>query len=298
MPAMVDPPAARLFEQLLRERGHTVHTGARAAEIVARPARGRGAAGERGGRAVPDVHHGRRGRPTWSSWRGRRSSGGRDYWWTPTNRRTSRPSMRRATRPRRRTCSRGSGSWWPSGLRLEPGTGSRPQHGRSTDDLRRLHGHEHDLVLGSPSPRSGFGRSPTPPTTHSQRAARGAAHISKTGLQGPDPGRSRSGRPRRQCRGRHPAQPHSDAPVLYRDPGATGAAPVSWGRILHDNRWPVGWRLPRSRAPESSRLLKRPICWTHPPDGCPARSGARWAYFQYAWTQPRWVPGFSAPPCA
>jgi len=34
MPAMVDPPAARLFEQLLRERGHAVHTGARAAEIV------------------------------------------------------------------------------------------------------------------------------------------------------------------------------------------------------------------------------------------------------------------------
>jgi NAD(P)H-nitrite reductase large subunit len=39
MPAMVDPPAARLFEQLLRERGHAVHTGARAAEIVGKAGR-------------------------------------------------------------------------------------------------------------------------------------------------------------------------------------------------------------------------------------------------------------------
>jgi NAD(P)H-nitrite reductase large subunit len=34
MPAMADPPAARLFEGLLRERGHGVRTGARAVEIV------------------------------------------------------------------------------------------------------------------------------------------------------------------------------------------------------------------------------------------------------------------------
>ncbi len=39
MPAMVDPPAARLFEQLLRERGHAVHTGTRAAEIVGKAGR-------------------------------------------------------------------------------------------------------------------------------------------------------------------------------------------------------------------------------------------------------------------
>ena len=39
MPGMVDPPAARLFEQLLRERGHAVHTGARAAEIVGKAGR-------------------------------------------------------------------------------------------------------------------------------------------------------------------------------------------------------------------------------------------------------------------
>ena len=39
MPAMVDPPAARLFEQLLREREHAVHTGARAAEIVGKAGR-------------------------------------------------------------------------------------------------------------------------------------------------------------------------------------------------------------------------------------------------------------------
>ena len=36
MPAMVDPPAARIFEALLRENGHAVCTGARAAEIVGR----------------------------------------------------------------------------------------------------------------------------------------------------------------------------------------------------------------------------------------------------------------------
>lgn len=34
MPAMADPPAARLFESLLRERGHGVRTGVRATEIV------------------------------------------------------------------------------------------------------------------------------------------------------------------------------------------------------------------------------------------------------------------------
>ena len=39
MPAMVDPPAARLFEQLLQERGHAVHTGTRAVEIVGKAGR-------------------------------------------------------------------------------------------------------------------------------------------------------------------------------------------------------------------------------------------------------------------
>jgi len=39
MPAMVDPPAARLFEQLLRDRGHAVHTGTRAVEIVGKAGR-------------------------------------------------------------------------------------------------------------------------------------------------------------------------------------------------------------------------------------------------------------------
>ena len=36
MPAMVDPPAARLFEDLVREKGHTVHTGMRAVEILSK----------------------------------------------------------------------------------------------------------------------------------------------------------------------------------------------------------------------------------------------------------------------
>ena len=39
MPAMVDPPAARLFEDLLREKGHTVRTGTRAAEIIGKAGR-------------------------------------------------------------------------------------------------------------------------------------------------------------------------------------------------------------------------------------------------------------------
>jgi NAD(P)H-nitrite reductase large subunit len=39
MPAMVDSSAARLFEGLLRERGHSVHTGTRAAAIVGRAGR-------------------------------------------------------------------------------------------------------------------------------------------------------------------------------------------------------------------------------------------------------------------
>jgi nitrite reductase (NADH) large subunit len=39
MPGMVDPTAARLFERLLRERGHAVHTGTRAVEIVGKAGR-------------------------------------------------------------------------------------------------------------------------------------------------------------------------------------------------------------------------------------------------------------------
>jgi NAD(P)H-nitrite reductase large subunit len=39
MPNMADPPAARLFEDLLREKGHTVRTGVRAAEVVAQDGR-------------------------------------------------------------------------------------------------------------------------------------------------------------------------------------------------------------------------------------------------------------------
>jgi nitrite reductase (NADH) large subunit len=39
MPAMVDPAAARLFEDLLRGQGHDVRTGTRAAEIVGRSGR-------------------------------------------------------------------------------------------------------------------------------------------------------------------------------------------------------------------------------------------------------------------
>jgi nitrite reductase (NADH) large subunit len=39
MPAMVDPTAARLFEELLRARGHTVHTGVRATEILGKAGR-------------------------------------------------------------------------------------------------------------------------------------------------------------------------------------------------------------------------------------------------------------------
>jgi NAD(P)H-nitrite reductase large subunit len=39
MPAMVDPPAARLFEDLLREQGHVVRTGIRATEIVGKAGR-------------------------------------------------------------------------------------------------------------------------------------------------------------------------------------------------------------------------------------------------------------------
>lgn len=39
MPTMVDAPAARLFEALLRERGHVVRTSTRAAEIVGRAGR-------------------------------------------------------------------------------------------------------------------------------------------------------------------------------------------------------------------------------------------------------------------
>lgn len=39
MPAMVDPVAARLFEELLREKGHAVHTGVRAAELVGKAGR-------------------------------------------------------------------------------------------------------------------------------------------------------------------------------------------------------------------------------------------------------------------
>jgi NAD(P)H-nitrite reductase large subunit len=39
MPAMVDPVAARLFEELLREKGHTVCTGVRAAELVGKAGR-------------------------------------------------------------------------------------------------------------------------------------------------------------------------------------------------------------------------------------------------------------------
>lgn len=42
MPAMVDPPAARLFEDLLREQGHTVRTGRRVVEIVGRAGRAAG----------------------------------------------------------------------------------------------------------------------------------------------------------------------------------------------------------------------------------------------------------------
>jgi NAD(P)H-nitrite reductase large subunit len=48
MPAMVDPPAARLFEHLLRERGHAVHTGTRAAEIVGKAGRVKGVRLENG----------------------------------------------------------------------------------------------------------------------------------------------------------------------------------------------------------------------------------------------------------
>jgi len=39
MPAMVDPTAARLFEDLLREKGHTVRTGMRASEILGKAGR-------------------------------------------------------------------------------------------------------------------------------------------------------------------------------------------------------------------------------------------------------------------
>jgi NAD(P)H-nitrite reductase large subunit len=39
MPTMVDPPAARIFEGLWREKGHTVRTGTRAAEIVGKAGR-------------------------------------------------------------------------------------------------------------------------------------------------------------------------------------------------------------------------------------------------------------------
>jgi len=39
MPAMVDPPAARLFEDLLRDKGHTVRTGTRAAELSGKAGR-------------------------------------------------------------------------------------------------------------------------------------------------------------------------------------------------------------------------------------------------------------------
>ena len=39
MPTMVDPAAARLFEDLLREAGHTVRTGVQAAEIVGKAGR-------------------------------------------------------------------------------------------------------------------------------------------------------------------------------------------------------------------------------------------------------------------
>ncbi len=39
MPAMVDPPAAKIFEDLLREQGHTVVTGVRATEILGKAGR-------------------------------------------------------------------------------------------------------------------------------------------------------------------------------------------------------------------------------------------------------------------
>lgn len=39
MPAMVDPTGAKLFEDLLREQGHSVHTGVRATEILGRAGR-------------------------------------------------------------------------------------------------------------------------------------------------------------------------------------------------------------------------------------------------------------------
>jgi len=52
MPAMVDPPAARLFEDLLREKGHTVRTGTRAAEINGKAGRVTGVRLE-GGEVLP-----------------------------------------------------------------------------------------------------------------------------------------------------------------------------------------------------------------------------------------------------
>lgn len=39
MPAMVDPTGAKLFEDLLREQGHSVHTGVRATEILGKAGR-------------------------------------------------------------------------------------------------------------------------------------------------------------------------------------------------------------------------------------------------------------------
>jgi NAD(P)H-nitrite reductase large subunit len=48
MPAMVDPPAARLFEQLLRDQGHAVHTGTRVVEVVGKAGRVTGARLETG----------------------------------------------------------------------------------------------------------------------------------------------------------------------------------------------------------------------------------------------------------
>jgi nitrite reductase (NADH) large subunit len=52
MPAMVDPPAARLFEQLLRDGGHAVHTATRAVEIAGKAGRVTGVRLE-GGEVVP-----------------------------------------------------------------------------------------------------------------------------------------------------------------------------------------------------------------------------------------------------
>ena len=225
MPAMVDPPAARLFEQLLQERGHAVHTGTRAVEIVGKAGRVVGVRLENG-EVVPcqmcimavGV------RPNLEFLEGTPIQR-RQGLLVDANQQTNLPSIY-AAGDAAETTDMFSGqrvlvAIWPEALNQGRVAGLNMAGAPTTYDG--------SMAMNTTSVFRAPHRVARPLARHRHRglshpqpAARSAARIPEACLQRADTGGGNSGGRQRERRGRNPSQPHSDTPIVYRDTGAIG----------------------------------------------------------------------------